>query len=103
MKDIRFSGVSGAVTVDITFRTDQISQDDENFNVTQITVGDEFAVNDKSDEDHAALFNDIKEVNHTLTDMKEKAAELGLTLTISDSDGENATILRQEESASESY
>jgi len=102
MKDIRFYGKVGAVDVDITFRTDQISQEDENFNVTQIQVGDSFQTTDKSDPDHAALFNSIKEVNHTLTDMKNLASEIGTALSISDSDGDNTTILRVELDSSDS-
>jgi len=102
MKDVRFYGVVGTTDVDITFRTDAISQDDENFNVTQVTVGDEFQTTDKSDADHVALFNDIKEVNHTLTDMKNLASTIGCALSISDSDGENLTVLRAELDSSDS-
>lgn len=102
MKDIRFYGKVVSTNVDITFRTDQISQDDENFNVTQITVGDEFQTTDKSDPDHVALFNDIKEVNHTLTDMKNLAASIGTALSIADSDGSNVNILREELDSSDS-
>lgn len=103
MKDLRFYGVSGSINVDITFRTDMIGNTDENFNITQIQVGEEFNVNDKSDEDHVALFNDFKELPNTLTTFKAFAASKGLSLSIADSTGDNLVILRQEESVSESY
>ena len=102
MKDVRFYGVVGTIDVDITFRTDAISQDDENFNVTQVTVGPQFQTTDKSDDDHVALFNGIKEVNHTLTDMKDLASSIGTALSIADSDGENLVVLREELDSSDS-
>lgn len=103
MKDLRFYGISGATTVDITFRTDMIGTTDENFNITQIQVGEQFDVNDKSDEDHINLFNDFKELPNNLTTFKNFAAAKGLSLSIADSTGDNLVILRQEESVSESY
>lgn len=102
MKDIRFWGMVGATEVDITFRTDQISQEDENFNVTQIQVGPQFQTTDKSDPDHVALFNDIKEVDSNLTAMKNLAAQIGTNLSIADSDGGNMTMLREELDSSDS-
>ncbi len=102
MKDIRFYGVVGTTDVDITFRTDQISQEDENFNVTQIQVGNSFETTDKSDEDHVALFNTIKEVSSNLTAMKDLASEIGTALSISDTDGGNVTVLRTELDSSDS-
>ena len=103
MKDLRFYGTSGSAVVDITYRTDLVNASAENFNITQIQVGDEFNVNDKSDANHAALFNDFKELPSNLTAFKNFAIAKGLSLSIADGNGDNLTVLHQEESVSESY
>lgn len=103
MKDLRFYGISGSTAVDITFRTDLVNASAENFNITQIQVGPQFSVNDKSDADHTALFNDFKELPSNLTTFKNFAIAKGLSLSIADGNGDNLTVLHQEESVSQSY
>jgi hypothetical protein len=102
MKDLQFQGSVGGQAIDITFRTDMISQEDEFFNVTQIQVGPDFELNEESSDHHADLFNEFKRINHSLSAFKDHAEDKGLELTIQDADGDNRQVLVEEASVSES-
>lgn len=90
MKDLRFKD---GLNVDITYRTDMISDEDQNFTVSQIQVGPQFEVNDESDANHVALFNDFKKLENNITTFKDFATNNNLDLTIADSDGSNRKLL----------
>lgn len=101
MKDLRFSGTVSGTDVDITYRTDLISSDGEQFNVSQIQVGPTFELSDYSDSDHVRIFGEFKRVNYSLTEFKEFAEDKNLTLTIADSTGANVeTLVEADESVS---
>ena len=87
MKDLRFFGTISGTEVDITCRTDLISADSEFFNVSQISVGEQFELSDSSDEDHIRLFGDFKRLNYNLTEFKQFAETNNVNLTIAESDG----------------
>lgn len=103
MKDLQFTGTINGTTVDITYRTDLINADAENFTVSQIMVGEEFQVSDYSDEDHVDLFNDFQRLPYNLKEFKDFATDNNITLTIKDSTGDNeSTLIEADESVSES-
>lgn len=101
MRDLRFYGTIGSTDVDITYRTDQTSNENEFFNVSQIKVGADFELSDASDSDHIRLFGDFKRLNYSLTEFKEFAETNNINLSIAESDGSNLTLLVEaDESAS---
>jgi hypothetical protein len=70
MIDYRFSGRgSDNEYVDIRFRTDAISTNDQTFNITQVQKGQNFSVNDKNDDIYQKHLSQFQLKNTTLGEM----------------------------------
>ena len=102
MRDFRFTGNIDGDNIDIIFRTDAISQTDENFNVTQIQAGASFSPNDINDPIYQKHFGDIKCQNTTLGTLKQRAIDLGLDLTSANANGGDKIYVVDDASVSNS-
>ena len=81
MKDLKFKD---GLNVDVTFRTDMINSNDQNFTVMAISnlgTGEE------------ALFNVIKKLPNDIKTFKAFATDNNLDLIMTDSDGSNEELL----------
>ncbi len=105
MKDLRFTGVIGSDQIDVTFRTDMISNSDGTFNITQVKTGEEFSTLDKADPIYQKYFGeDFKETNNDIGTFKQFAIDNGLDLRIvSDKVGEDDVFLVDDDSVSNSF
>ena len=93
MKDLKFRGVISGVDIDVTFRTDLIHEDAENFSIMQIQTGDTFSPNDIKDEQIAKLDAGFKQLPSNLTAFKAFATDNSLDLYIMNTDGSEKTVL----------
>ncbi len=76
MKDLRFTGHMAGDYIDVTFRTDMINVDSENFNVGQIQVGPTFESNDKQGDIYQKHFGGtFHETNQSLSACKTFAID----------------------------
>lgn len=89
MKDFRFTGTISGDPIDITFRTDAINSNDENFSVMQIQTGSSFSPNDINSSDHDKHLGLFKQLPYNLSTFKAFAVANGLILTSANSDGSN--------------
>lgn len=92
MKDLRFYGTVGEAQVDVTFRTDLLSNDGSNFTVSQIKTGTEFDVNDVKSDEVLSLFP-FQRREYDLGQFKEFAEDNNLNLSIANPDGSGLELL----------
>ena len=95
MKDLRFFGTVESVEVDITFRTDLINAQAQNFTVSQIQVGSEFSTTDESDADHVLLLNEFKRLPYNVHTFIAFAELYNLNLTMAESNGSDLEYLNE--------
>lgn len=91
MKDLRFTGTMNGVEVDVTYRTDLIHADAENFTVSQIQEGAEFSSQDNPDQ--KAVMSEIKRLPYSVSFFTQYAEDNNLNLTIANSDGSDLEYL----------
>lgn len=93
MKDLRFRGTIGSDEINVTFRCNMFSENQNNITVMSITNGVNFNPNDQNEDVVQKHFGAFKKTNISLKDLKDLATNKGLDLYVIETNGEEKSLL----------